>query len=58
MNFKEVIMTTQRKILHDYQAAAKDLDEFEGEMHLIPTWLFLLMILGFTLFLLISFSLL
>ncbi len=51
-------MTTQRKILHDYQAAAKDLDEFEGEMHLIPTWLFLLMILGFTLFLLISFSLL
>ena len=51
-------MAIQRNNLDDYRAAAKDLDEFEGEIHLIPTWIFLLMILGFTLFLLISFSLL
>jgi hypothetical protein len=51
-------MTIERDILDDYRAAAKDLDKFEGEVHVFPTWLFLLLILGFTLFLLISFSLL
>ena len=51
-------MNMQRDVYHDYSSAAKDLDEFEGEVNLIPSWLFLLLIFGFTLFLLVSFFLL
>ena len=43
---------------HTYRIKAKDLDEFEGEVHLIPTWFFLFLIFGFTLFLIFSFLLL
>jgi hypothetical protein len=51
-------MAGQRTPHHGYRIKAKDLDEYENEMHLIPTWLFLFLILGFTLFLLLSFFLL
>jgi len=56
--FKLKIQNMQRDIHHEYSTAAKDLDEFEGGVNLIPSWLFLLLIFGFTLFLLISFFLL
>ena len=53
-------MAMQRIIDHcfPYRTEAKALDELEAETHLFPTWLFLILILGLTLFLVVSFFIL